>query len=413
MKTIEAWLEQQWTQYHLVVIVVTTLAGLGLLAWSAYRARKDSARLKAWMVWLGTNMALIFNAEGTWHILTTKLHQTPEFSVLVFAVFEFALLRAMSLAGDRYRATTERDDKGKVTKPGHPGKAMQVVWFIALSSGVIVASNAPTHTEQLLRIVLPVIVVLLWWTQLTAEGQATRRGRFAYSPSRLATRWGWLVDDEDEDLARAQARRRQRLLVVYGHRLEAKVVGAWWHEWRLTRLAREATEGDVTAAVEQLDRVTAIMDRVVPRLRKPTAAGSPERAETGHSGGQPGTLPGAGQSGQAGSHPAGQPEPTPQPLPVPAARINGHQLGGHTPDDEAGAGQPERLGREAALERYADQLVDEWRAVEDGKGITVHRVRTVTGLGARPGGWVHAQVKARVEKLDQELAEELARSAEQ
>ncbi len=287
MKTIEAWLEQRWHDYRMIVLVAVTVLGLVLLGAVVRVAKKHgAARVKPSLIWLGTNMALIFNAEGTWHILTVKLGQSPEFSVLVFAVFEFALMRAMALATEAYRRTTKRDEAGKITQPGHPGKAIHVVWFIALSSGVIVATNAPTVTEQLLRVVLPTIVVLLWWTALTAEGQARRRGRFAYSPQRLAVRWGLWIGDEDEDLDQARSVRRVRLIVVYGHRLETKVIGAWYHRWRLARLAREATESEVALAVAQLDRTTTIMQRVVPRLRKTDEAGSNSSI------GQPATLPG-------------------------------------------------------------------------------------------------------------------------
>lgn len=267
MKAVNDWLLDRWDEYHALIMVAAGVAGLLILLSLLIYVKVGKRPVRPALMWVGSNLALLLNGHGMWVIATETLELPDEFAVLVFAVFEVAIMNAMSIAADRYRKTCEYDADGKLIRPGHPGKMLYVVWLIAITSGVVVATNAPTLTERILRLALPVIVVLMWWATLTADGQQARRTRFAFSPMRLMTRWGWWIGDEDEDLDRLRSDRRVRLLVVYGHRLHAHVVGAWWHEWRLTRIARESTEAEVVAATAQLEQTIRIVHRLVPGVR--------------------------------------------------------------------------------------------------------------------------------------------------
>jgi hypothetical protein len=261
---------QVWAGYGALVVATAGLLGIFTLLALLIYAKRSRKPVRPVLMWAGSNLALLLNAEGMWRIAVDTLHLPRAFAALVFAVFEITLTVGMVLASERYHATTERDPgTGKITKPGHPGKMIYVVWFIALSSALVVASSVPTLTETILRFVLPVIVVTMWWATLTAEGQLVRRSRFAHSPTRLAERWGWLVPDADPDFAAMGRQRRLRALVAVGYR---DTMGTWprgWHRWRLGRLARSADDAMVAEARAQVDRVR----RIAELLATPVATG--------------------------------------------------------------------------------------------------------------------------------------------
>jgi hypothetical protein len=235
------------------------LGGLLVLIALALVSRNRRRPIKPVLIWISSNLALLFNAEGMWVVATKTIHLTWSFALLVFAVFEIALLASESLAREQYLRTSRRDPNGKLI-PGHPGNAIRVVWFIAISSGLVVASNATTYTEAALRIILPIIVVVLWWTALTAEGQSRRaRGRFAYSPTRLAERWGWLVPDEDADFNRMAHSRKVHKMVrlIFAIQTSRRLRG--WRQRRLCLLALSASDAVVTDVKDQLGRAQTIV----------------------------------------------------------------------------------------------------------------------------------------------------------
>ncbi|WP_369858110.1 MFS transporter [Actinoplanes sp. SE50/110] len=199
-----------------------------------------------------------------WVIATEQLHLPKVFAVLVFAVFEICFLTATSLAAEQYRNTSVYAPDGRIETPGHPGPMLWIAALIAAVSGIIVASNAVTGTEKLLRLAVPCVIFLMWWAALTAAGQRVRRGRFAYSPRRLAERWGWLIPDDDPDLERMAAERQMRRMVVNHHRVSSgRWPKAWWRS-RLLKDARTAGEPVVEDVVEQLARIQRVMDLLAP-----------------------------------------------------------------------------------------------------------------------------------------------------
>lgn len=253
-----------WHDYAPVVIVAGLVLGLVILLGLVIYVKVTHRKVKPTLIFIGTNLALLLNAEGMWEVLVEKAKVPPAFAVLVFAIFEIALLIVMDLAKQRYVATTVRDSEGKVLRAGDPGFALTLVWFIALSSGLVVATNSDNVTVFLLRLLVPVMVVLMWWAVLTAEGRTKTRSRFVYSPQRLVERWGWFDAERDVTHEKAVYDRRVRLLVTYSHRLYGGSKLNPIAKRRYIALARVATEEMLAEAEEQIRRTISVRARLVP-----------------------------------------------------------------------------------------------------------------------------------------------------
>jgi hypothetical protein len=253
-----------WRDYAALVLLAGGLLGVVLLISFAIWAKRSKKPLRPIALAFSMNLALLLNAEGMWVIAIDQLRLPPIFAVLVFAVFEICFLTATSLAAEQYRRTSTYAADGTIVTPGHPGPMLWIAALIAGLSGVIVASNAVTFTEKLLRLAVPCMIFLMWWAALTAAGQRVRRGRFAYSPRRLAERWGWLIPDDDPDLVRMASERQVRRMVVNYHRVSAgRFPKPWWRN-RLLKDARTAGEPVVDEVIEQLARIQRVMDLLVP-----------------------------------------------------------------------------------------------------------------------------------------------------
>ncbi|WP_127553534.1 MFS transporter [Actinoplanes sp. OR16] len=264
MKQLNDLIADFWADYAAVVLLGGGLLGvialIGLFIW----AKKSQKPLRPVALAFSMNLALLLNAEGMWVIAVDQLKLPKIFAVLVFAVFEICFLTATSLAAEQYRRTTVYGPDGKILTPGHPGPMLYIAALIAAISGIIVASNAVTGTEKLLRLAVPCVIFLMWWAALTAAGQRVRRGRFAYSPRRMAERWGWLIPDDDPDLVRMASERQVRRMVVNYHRVSGnRWPRAWWKS-RLLKDARTAGEPVVADVIQQLARIQRVMDLLVP-----------------------------------------------------------------------------------------------------------------------------------------------------
>ncbi|BCY12606.1 MFS transporter [Actinoplanes sp. L3-i22] len=264
MKQLNEQIANFWTDYAAIASLAGGLLGVLLLISFGIWAKRSGKPLRPIALSFSMNLALLLNAEGMWVIATEQLHLPKVFAVLVFAVFEICFLTATSLAAEQYRNTSVYDEDGKIVTPGHPGPMLWIAALIAAVSGIIVASNAVTGTEKLLRLAVPCVIFLMWWAALTAAGQRVRRGRFAYSPRRLAERWGWLIPDDDPDLERMANERQMRRMVVNHHRVSSgRWPKSWWRS-RLLKDARTAGEPVVDDVVEQLARIQRVMDLLVP-----------------------------------------------------------------------------------------------------------------------------------------------------
>jgi hypothetical protein len=253
-----------WADYAAVLLLAAGLLGLVGLVGLGVWARRTKRPLRPVALALSMNLALLLNAEGMWVIATGNLDLPPVFAALVFAVFEICFLTATSLAAEQYRRTTVYAPDGTITTPGHPGRMLYIAALIAVLSGVIVASNAGSGTEMLLRLAIPGMIFLMWWAALTAAGQKVSRSRFAYSPRRLAERWGWLIPDDDPDLVRMAAQRQVRRMVLNYHRVNAGRWPSFWWRLRLEKDARTAGEPVVAEVLEQLQRMRTVMTLLLP-----------------------------------------------------------------------------------------------------------------------------------------------------
>lgn len=431
MTAVEQALRSAWTDYRATAVVALFVLGLAALAFIARKARKSGRNWRKTAYFLGTNLVLIINAEGMYEVLTEDLGLGKGFVWLVFAVFEITLLTAMDQAGERYKATTERyaldhpDEKlrGKIETPGHPGKMLYVVWFIALSSAAVVMTNASGVTEALLRLVLPVIVVVMWWATLTAEGQRVARRRFAFNPITLAEERGWLIPDgEREDLEELRRLRRVRVLARDGYRLES---GSWLAPLAARRAARVAltAKGDELAeATMRVQLAAGAVEALAPGYAKRRAAKSGQAERTAQAGraeqdgGQSGQSEQGEQSGQAGSLPTGQAQalptaeraelPTADRPALPAGTGQAQPEQGERTEQADGPAAP-KLTRDQALAQYGEQLVEEYLASPTGR-ITSHRVMVVTRLTRRPAEAVLLEIERRVEAKRREASAEPA-----
>ncbi|GAA1634321.1 MFS transporter [Actinoplanes couchii] len=264
MKQFNDLIADFWRDYAALVLLAAGLLGVVLLIAFAIWAKRSKKPLRPLALAFSMNLALLLNAEGMWVIAIDQLKLPAIFAVLVFAVFEICFLTATSLAAEQYRRTSVYAPDGTIVTPGHPGPMLWIAALIAGLSGVIVASNAVTFTEQLLRLAVPCMIFLMWWAALTAAGQRVRRGRFAYSPRRLAERWGFLIPDDDPDLVRMGTERQIRRMVSNYHRVSGgRFPKAWWRS-RLLKDARTAGEPVVDDVIEQLARIQRVMDLLVP-----------------------------------------------------------------------------------------------------------------------------------------------------
>lgn len=264
MKQLNDLVAEFWQDYAALVLLGGGLLGMVALVAGFAWAKRSKKPLRPVALAFSMNLALLLNAEGMWVIAVDQLNLPKIFAVLVFAVFEICFLTATSLAAEQYRRTTVYGPDGRIVTPGHPGAMLYIAALIAALSGIIVASNAVTGTEKLLRLAVPCVIFLMWWAALTAAGQRVRRGRFAYSPRRMAERWGWLIPDDDPDLVRMAAERQVRRMVVNHYRVSGgRRPRAWWRS-RLLKDARTAGEPVVAEVVEQLARIQRVMDLLVP-----------------------------------------------------------------------------------------------------------------------------------------------------
>ncbi|MEV6300275.1 MFS transporter [Actinoplanes sp. NPDC051861] len=264
MKQFNDLIADFWRDYAALVLLGAGLVGVLALISLGVWAKRSRKPLRPIALAVSMNLALLLNAEGMWVIAIDQLKLPPVFAVLVFAVFEICFLTATSLAAEQYRRTTTYGPDGEIVTPGHPGSMLYIAALIAAVSGIIVASNAVTGTEKLLRLAVPCVIFLMWWAALTAAGQRIRRGRFAYSPRRLAERWGWLIPDDDPDLVRMASDRQVRRMIVNHHRVSA---GRWPRPWwrsRLLKDARTAGEPVVADVIQQVARIQRVMDLLVP-----------------------------------------------------------------------------------------------------------------------------------------------------
>lgn len=102
-------------------------------------------------------VVLAWTSEGLWEVARFTLGLPLGFAVMTFFVYE-AMMLTCALQAERHRKHHPS-----------PGPADRYVWVLASITATVVALNADTLVEALLRFTLPLAAAGLWWVGITAE----------------------------------------------------------------------------------------------------------------------------------------------------------------------------------------------------------------------------------------------------
>lgn len=227
------------------------VALLVVAVWRAARTGRVDRLITAlaWIAGFG------FSLEGTWVVTTQRAHVLPLVAVGVF-FFGEALQAKSMIQGARYYRLHR-----------HPGKHGRAVWLIAVVIGVVVMFAASNVAEALLRLAIPLGIALAWWNDLTAEGTVRQRGRWRWTPTRLAE-WAGAIepDDGERDMTAAARERHVAAMVRAADRLlnGGTLPG---DRGRLRRLARGADGAMVAEVADRVDRAQRILYLIRPDTR--------------------------------------------------------------------------------------------------------------------------------------------------
>jgi hypothetical protein len=251
--TISTLLQVQQLPWKLLISAAVTLLLLGVLLWRALRAacglaRRVAGRSRGDEIFSQITMivALGWSADAMWIIARNKAHLPLGVTILLFTVFEAALLLSMS------RAKRHLDDHGW---PGQPGAT---AWGIAGLMSLAAIGASTSAAEAGVRVFIPFMVTKLWW-----DGLFTGRPRAAGSE----TSWRWTprrlllaigaVEPGERDIETINRERltqtmtRLEYLRRFGTGRLAKRRGT-----RLARLSLKADDAIITDVRQRVSRAT-------------------------------------------------------------------------------------------------------------------------------------------------------------
>lgn len=223
------WAVEQYAKHREQVTLVGLVLALIVVSVAAKKVFK-SGKVDQTVNALSFVAAFGFSMDGMWIVATQKANVPAEVAVAVFFVAEAFMVNSMRRGGRLYEATTVRDEAGKVIEWGTTGSHGKAVWIIATVAGSLAALSSHNPVEFVLRLALPLGAAYQWWTGLTGADVKRRRSRFAYSPARLAVRYGWWTpeaeaDDEEARWSEERAARKRakavRALVTVGSRVRS------------------------------------------------------------------------------------------------------------------------------------------------------------------------------------------------
>jgi NADH:ubiquinone oxidoreductase subunit 6 (subunit J) len=271
-----------------VLVVVTVVTAVVKVARSRQRDRVVGG--------LTAVVVLAWTSEGLWEVARFTLGLPLGFAVMTFFVYE-AMMLTCALQAERHRK-----------RHPSPGPAGRYVWVLAAITATVVALNAQTPVEALLRLTLPLAAAGLWWVGITAERdddpdevkqlrEAERKRRetiWAISWRRLLVAVG-VMRPGAQTLTEAERERRIRQMVTAADKLQSARPGSRRAEQalqRLRRLARLASANDIAAVRARVARTTRIAELVMPAT-DPAATGDHLPAPVPH-------HPGNGHASPAG-----------------------------------------------------------------------------------------------------------------
>lgn len=251
-----AW--QVWGSWLVLAAVVAT----GLLVVHAIVKMVRSRQQARLVSTLTAVIVLAWTSEGLWEVARDTLGLPVAFAVMTFFVFEAMMITA-GLQAEEHRR-----------RYGTPGRAGRYVWVLAAGTATVVGLNSATLVEGALRLLLPLLAAGLWWVGITApresdtteilarraEEEQRQAATWAITPRTLLVRIGWMRP-RAQTTTEAEQEYKVRRMVVHADRLQSagprSLLGSWAAH-RLRRLARQASEADVIAVVDQVTRAAGI-----------------------------------------------------------------------------------------------------------------------------------------------------------
>lgn len=229
-----------------------------------------------WVSGLTALVVLAWTSEGLWEVARHTLGLPIGFAVMTFFVFE-AMMVSSAMQAERHRR-----------RHGTPGPAGQYVWVLASLTALVVALNAATLVEAVLRFALPLAAAGLWWVGVTAErdsdddevrrrraeAQARREAEWAITPTVVLV-WLKFKRAGVVDVTAGEKERRIRKMVKAADRYATagpdsragRRAGV-----KLRKLARLAAATDVAEVAARVARTTGIVDLVLPPAAADAAA---------------------------------------------------------------------------------------------------------------------------------------------
>jgi hypothetical protein len=266
MGEVEKLIGEFWDEYGVAVlagagVLVIVLAVIAVVI--VVRSRQRD-RLVAGVTAL---VVLAWTSEGLWEVARYTLGLPLGFAVMTFFVYE-AMMITCALQAERHRKSHPS-----------PGPAGRYVWVLASITATVVALNAASLVEALLRFTLPLAAAGLWWVGITAnraddsaEVQQLREGERARREAIWAISWRRLLVASGimrpgvQTLSDAERQRRIRQMVSAANRLRRARPGtrrADRAQRRLENLTEQASANDITTVQAKVARTARIAELVI------------------------------------------------------------------------------------------------------------------------------------------------------
>jgi hypothetical protein len=352
-----------WDDYAYPLVAGAGVLVVALVATAVVKVARSRQRDRA-VGGLTALVVLAWTSEGLWEVARFTLGLPLGFAVMTFFVYE-AMMLTCALQAERHRKHHPS-----------PGPAGRYVWVLASTTATVVALNAETLVEALLRFTLPLAAAGLWWVGITAERdddpdeakqlreaeRARREAIWAISWRRLLVAVG-VMRPGAQTLTDAERERRIRQMVTAADKLHAAKPGSRRAEralQRLRKLARLASANDIAAVRARVARTTRIAELVMPAT-DPAATGdqaAAHRQGDGHAAlaGSPVPGPDGSASPEAGPGVPGETAPFHPERPAGASGNGDVASVKHQPE----AAAPRDGGREAAEQVYQDSVREGW-----------------------------------------------------
>lgn len=135
-----------------ILALITLILAVRKIRKVTRNTRADDLLANAVMV-----VGLGWSSEAMWEIARDKLELPLPLTILLFSVFEAALLLSTLRA------------KRSLRENGWPGRYGRTAWILAVAMGGVAAAAGDSFAEVVLRFTIPLVVTKLWWDGLVGE----------------------------------------------------------------------------------------------------------------------------------------------------------------------------------------------------------------------------------------------------